>query len=79
MDQKEFGALHASCVGAFRNYASEADITATLLVDCTAEPMPFPARLQIALQESIENAAHSVYLAEKRLLHDAARLGYAFT
>lgn len=78
MDQKEFNELHSSCVSAFRNYATEAEITATMLANCTAEPMPLPARLKIALQERIENTAHAVYLGAKSLLHEAARLGYAF-
>ena len=38
MDQREFNELHASCVNAFKNYAAEADITATMLASCTAEP-----------------------------------------
>ncbi len=79
MDQKEFNELHASCVSAFKNYAAEAEITATMLATCTAEPMPVPKRLKVALQERVENTAHSVYLAAKLLLHEAARLGYAFT
>lgn len=79
VNQKEFNELHASCVSAFENYAAEAEITATMLADCTAEPMPLPARLKIALQERIENMAHAVYLSAKVLLHEAARLGYAFT
>jgi len=79
MDQKEFNELHARCVSAFKNYAAEAEITATMLANCTAEPMPLPKRLKIALQERIENTAHSLYLAAKLLLHEAARLGYAFT
>jgi hypothetical protein len=33
----------------------------------------------VALQERVENTAHSLYLASKLLLHEAARLGYAFT
>jgi hypothetical protein len=79
VDQKEFNELHARCVGAFGAYAAEAEITATMLANCTAAPMPLPARLKIALQEKIEITAHSLYLAEKFLLHEAARLGYAFT
>ena len=79
VDQKEFNELHASCVSAFKNYAAEAEITSTMLANCTAEPMPLPKRLKIALQERIENTAHSLYLAAKVLLHEAARLGYAFT
>ena len=79
VDQKEFNKLHASCVGAFDSYVAEAEITAGMLANCTAEPMPLPERLKIALQERIENTAHSLYLAAKLLLHEAARLGYAFT
>jgi hypothetical protein len=79
VDQREFNELHASCVNAFKNYAAEADITATMLASCTAEPMPLPNLLKIALQERIENTAHTLYLAAKVLLHEAARLGYAFT
>ena len=79
MDQKEFNELHANCVDAFKNYADEAEITSTMLADCTAEPLPLSERLKIAVQERIENTAHSLYLAEKVLLHEAARLGYAFT
>ncbi len=79
MDQKEFNELHSSCVSAFRNYAAQADITASMLANCTAEPMPLQARLKIAVQESMENTAHTLYLSAKGLLHGAARLGYAFT
>jgi len=79
MDQREFDALHARCAGAFRDYASEADVTSTMLANCTAEPMPFLARLKVAIQERIENTAHSLYLTQKLLLHDAARFGYAST
>lgn len=79
MDQTEFNELHSSCVGAFRDYAAEAEKTATMLSNCTAEPMPLQERLKIAFQERIENTAHSLYLSSKHLLHEAARLGYAFT
>ena len=79
MDQKEFNELHASCVRAFGKYAVEADTTNAMLANCTAEPMPLAERLKIVVQESIENTAHSVYLSAKLLLHEAARLGYAFT
>ena len=78
MNQKEFDALHARCVDAFGTYADEAEKTASMLGTCTAEPMPLAARLEIAVQEKNEVAAHLAYLAEKLLLHDAARLGYAF-
>jgi hypothetical protein len=79
MNQTEFDALHARCVNAFGTYADEAEKTAMMLATCTAEPMPLTARLEIAVQEKNEVAAHLSYLAEKLILHDAARLGYAFT
>lgn len=79
MDQNEFNELHTSCVVAFREYVDQAEVTASMLAKCTAEPMPLRERLKIALQERVENTAHSLYLIAKRLLHDAARLGYAFT
>jgi hypothetical protein len=79
MEQKAFKELHSRCVAAFRGYAAEAEKTATMLATCTAGPMPLLARLGIAVQEKMEITAHSLYLTEKRLLHEAARLGYAFT
>jgi hypothetical protein len=33
--------------------------------------------VKVSVQETVENSAHLLYLAAKRLLHDAARLGYA--
>jgi hypothetical protein len=78
LDQNEFDQLHARCVTAFKSYATEADITAVLLANCTAEPLPLADRLKILIQESIENSAHTLYLGAKRLLHEAARLGFAF-
>jgi hypothetical protein len=60
-------------LAAFEKYADQAEITSTMLADCTAEPMPFAVRMKIAIQETAENTAHSVYLAQKVLLHEAAR------
>jgi negative regulator of sigma E activity len=79
VNQKEFNELHSSCVGAFKNYATQADITASMLANCSAEPMPLQKRLIIAVQERMENTAHTLYLRAKVLLHEAARLGYAST
>lgn len=79
MDQAEFNELHASCVTALRIYVTEAETTSAMLAHCTAEPLPLAERLRVAVQETAENTAHLVYLAAKRLLQDAARLGYAFT
>jgi hypothetical protein len=41
-------------VGAFKKYAAQADITSSMLANCTAEPMPLRERLKIALQERVE-------------------------
>jgi hypothetical protein len=79
VDQKEFNELHSNCVVAFKKYAVQADITSSMLANCTAEPMPLRERLKIALQERMENTAHTLYVSAKGLLHEAARLGYAFT
>ena len=79
MDQNEFDELHSRCVKAFKEYADQAEVTASMLATCTAEPMPLRERLKIALQERIENTSHSLYMSAKFLLHEAARLGYAFT
>jgi negative regulator of sigma E activity len=79
VDQQEFNEVHSICVGAFRDYAAEADLTAAMLAHCTPEPMPLQERLRIAIQQQTENTAHSIYLHAKRVLHEAARLGYAFT
>jgi hypothetical protein len=35
--------------------------------------------LRVMFQENAEYATYSLYLDTKRLLHDAARLGYAFS
>jgi hypothetical protein len=79
MDQQEFNELQSNCLIAFKDYVIEAGVTSSMLANCTAEPMPLQERLKIAIQERIENTAHALYLSVKRLLHDAARLGYAFT
>jgi hypothetical protein len=76
MNQTEFNELHANCVTAFEDYATSAELTATMLAHCTPEPMPLTDRLDLLLQECAENDAHSVYLDLKRVLHEAARLGY---
>jgi hypothetical protein len=79
VDQTEFNELHASCVAAFKIYIAEAEKTSTMLADCTAEPLPLTQRFRVMFQERANHTAHSVYLATKRLLHKAARLGYAFS
>ena len=79
MNETEFAKLHASCVTAFRGYIVEAEKTSILLATCTAEPLPFAKRLSVMLQENAEYRTYSLYVDTKRLLHDAARLGYAFS
>ena len=79
MNETEFATLHASCVTAFQDYVAEAEKTSALLATCTSEPLPFITRLKVALQENTEYTTYTLYLDSKRLLHDAARLGYAFS
>lgn len=76
MNQTEFNELHANYVTAFEDYTTSAELTAAMLAHCTPEPMPLTDRLDLLLQECAENYAHSVYLDLKRVLHEAARLGY---
>jgi hypothetical protein len=78
VDETEFAKLHATCVTAFKVYIVEAEKTSALLANCTAEPLPLARRLRVMLQENAEFTTYSLYLDTKRLLHDAARLGYAF-
>ncbi len=77
MNRPEFMELHANCVAALGTYFVEAQRTATMLVECTAEPLTFTDRLRVMSQGIIENDAHLTYLSVKTLLYRAARLGYA--
>ena len=79
MNETEFNKLHASCVTAFKGYIAEAEKTSALLANRTAGPLPFAKRLRVMFQENAEYTTYSLYLDTKRLLHDAARLGYAFS
>ena len=76
MTYTEFIDLHTSGSTALRTYFDEAAKTAAMLAKCTAEPLPFTDRMALMSQEILENNAHGDYLGIKRLLHDAARLGY---
>lgn len=76
MNDAEFLKLHTSCVTAFRIYVAAAETTATMLGECTANPLPLAKRLELMLHENDENSAHRTYLSTKRLLHDAALRGY---
>ena len=79
MNETEFANLHASCVTAFKVYVAEAEKTSVLLANCTPGPLPFTKRLRVMFQENTEFTTYSLYLDTKRLLYDAARLGYAFS
>jgi hypothetical protein len=78
VNETEFAKLHASYVIAFQGYVAEAEKTSVLLASCTPGPLPFTKRLRVAIQENAEHSTYSLYLDTKRLLHDAARRGYAF-
>ncbi len=77
MDHIKFVALHAACVSAMRTYFLEAEKASVLLAGCAPDPLPFGKRMSLIKQEIVEKDAHDIYLGMKRLLHDAARLGYA--
>ena len=79
MDQTEFNGLHTSCITAFQDYITSAGLTATMLARCTSEPLSLADRLNLMVQERAEEDAHSIYLNLKRILHDAARLGYRYS
>jgi hypothetical protein len=79
VNETEFVKLHASCVAALQGYVAEAEKTSVLLANCTPGPLPFTKRLNVMFQENAERTTYSFYLDTKRLLHDAARLGYAFS
>jgi hypothetical protein len=78
VDQAEFNELHTSCVTALGNYVTAAELTATMLEQCTPEPMPLTDRLKLLVQERAEEQSHAIYLNVKSVLHDAARLGYHY-
>jgi hypothetical protein len=79
MNHAEFVELHAQCITAMRAYFVEADITTRMLAKCTIEPLPLTERMSLLAQEVIETEAQTKYVSAKRLLHDAARLGYGST
>ena len=79
MNQTEFDSLHTSCVTALGHYVTSAQQTADMLAKCTPEPMALGGRLDLLVQEDAEEKSHSIYKDLKRLLNDAARLGYHFS
>ena len=79
VNQTDFNELHTGCVTALAVYVAEAEKTSGMLAKCTPEPLPLVERVKVTVQETAESSAHLLYLAAKLLLHDAARLGYAFS
>ena len=77
MDIKQFTELHKSSVKLMQSYFAEAEKTSGMLSSCSPEPLSFFKRFAILRQEIAENSAQQLYIVAKRLLHDAARLGYA--
>jgi hypothetical protein len=47
-----------------------------MLNNCAPMPLSFSKRFAILRQEIAEKQARQLYAAAKKLLHDAARLGY---
>jgi len=79
MDKTQFKELHTSCMTALRNYITSAELTATMLERCTRNPWPWQIGWTLLIQESAEHKSHSIYLGTKRILHNAARLGYRYS
>jgi hypothetical protein len=76
MNRTEFMEMHANCVAALETYFVEAERTATMLAECSAEPLTFTERFKLMSQGIVENDAHLTYLGTKSVLYRAARLGY---
>jgi hypothetical protein len=76
MTHEEFLDLHAQCVTAMRDYVGEVKKSCVLLGQCTAEPLSDAERLSLVSQEVAEKETHNIYLGTKRLLYDAALLGF---
>jgi hypothetical protein len=76
VNHAEFMELHAAYVALMRSYFVEVEKSSTMLAECTAEPLPLEKRLALTSQGIVEQEAHLRYLDAKRLLLNAARLGY---
>jgi hypothetical protein len=70
---------HTNCVTALQDYVTSTELTATMLGHCTPEPLPLTDRLSLMFQESAEERSRFIYMDVKRILHDAARLGYHYS
>jgi hypothetical protein len=75
----EFLEVHTSCTTAMRAYLVEMEKTATMLVECTPEPLSFKERFDLMSQGIVENDAHLTYLGAKSLLFNTARSGHGFS
>jgi len=79
MTHMEFLELYASCATAMRAYTVEMEKTATMLAECTLEPLSFKERFDLMSQGIVENQAYLTYVGAQSLLFNAARLGYEFS
>jgi hypothetical protein len=79
VNHTEFMELHAASIALMRSYFAEVEKSSTMLAECTAEPLPLKKRLALTSQGIVEREAHLRYLDAKRLLLNAARLGYRFS
>ena len=76
MTRIEFAALLAECAAVTKAYLMEAEKTSGMLVNCTEKPLSFDQRFALLSQEILEKNAFQNYLGAKRLLHNAALVGY---
>ena len=76
MNRTEFNAVLTECATVTRTYLREAEKTATMLVKCTQKPLSFDKRFALLAQEILEKDAFQTYLGVKRVLHNAALVGY---
>lgn len=76
MTRTEFVTLLADCAAVTEIYLKEAEKTSTMLVKCSGKPLPFDERFALLSQEILERNAFQTYLGAKRILHNAALVGY---
>jgi hypothetical protein len=76
VNRTEFNAVLAECALVTKTYLREAEKTSTLLVKCTQRPLSFDKRFALLTQEIQEKDAFQTYLGVKRVLHNAALVGY---
>jgi hypothetical protein len=76
MDPKQFAELHAKCWETLKHYVHEADRMCELFGQCGPEPPSIQVRSDIVQQRISENNAYASYAEIRRLLFEAARIGY---